>query len=368
MDLTHIPEWLFLGNTLVQWGVALAVAAATYVGTLVVKRVALGQLKSLAGRTDYNFAPVAVSTLKATRQWFLLLVAARAGTLALWLPPRLEALLQAAVVVGVVIQLAIWGNTASRIWLKQYTERTLDHDASAVTTMRAVVFIARVLVWSVVLLVALDNLGVDITALIAGLGVGGIAVALAVQNILGDLFASLSIVIDKPFVVGDFIIVDDYLGTVQHVGLKTTRVMSLSGEQLVFSNADLLNSRIRNYKRMNERRIVFSFGVVYQTRPDTLERITEMIREIIDEIELARFDRAHFKAFGSSALEFEVVYHVLVPDFNRYMDIQQEINLALYRRLEAEGVTFAYPTQTLYLQRQPGERKAAAAGEAPLAP
>jgi small-conductance mechanosensitive channel len=182
--------------------------------------------------------------------------------------------------------------------------------------------------------------------------VGGIAVALAVQNVLGDLFASFSIVLDKPFVIGDFIIVGDHLGTVEHVGLKTTRIRSLSGEQLVFSNTDLLGSRIRNFKRMYERRVVFSLGVVYQTPARLLEKIPPMLRQIVESREQVRFDRAHFRDFGPHSLNFEIVYWVLSPDYALYMDIQQEINLEIYRRFEQEGIDFAYPTQTLYLRQE----------------
>jgi small-conductance mechanosensitive channel len=182
--------------------------------------------------------------------------------------------------------------------------------------------------------------------------VGSIAVALAIQNILADLFASLSIALDQPFVIGDFIIVDDYLGTVENIGLKTTRVRSLSGEQLVFANNDLLNSRIRNYKRMGERRVLFTFGVIYQTPIEQLEQISAWVKEIIQTHEQARFDRAHFKSFGDSALVFEVVYYVQSPDYNLYMDIQQAINLALMKRFEKNGIEFAYPTQTLFIAKQ----------------
>ena len=168
-------------------------------------------------------------------------------------------------------------------------------------------FVGRIVLWSVVLLMILDNLGVNITALVASLGIGGIAVALAVQNILGDIFASLSIALDRPFAIGDFIVVGDVLGTVEYIGLKTTRIRSLSGEQIVFSNADLLKSRIRNYKRMTERRVVFGFGVVYQTPHDKLERIPAMVREVIEAQPKTRFDRAHFKEYGDSALAFEAV-------------------------------------------------------------
>ncbi len=180
----------------------------------------------------------------------------------------------------------------------------------------------------------------------AGLGVTGIAVALALQNILGDLFASLSIVLDKPFVVGDYIVVDTLQGTVERIGLKTTRVRSLSGEQIVFSNADLLKSRLRNFKRMQERRVAFTFGVTYQTPEALLTRIPGIVREVITPLPSTRFDRAHFQSFGEYALLFEVVYFVTTPDYALFMDIQQAINLGLLGRFRQEGIAFAYPTQT----------------------
>jgi small-conductance mechanosensitive channel len=199
---------------------------------------------------------------------------------------------------------------------------------------------------------ALDNLGVNVTALVAGLGVGGVAVALAVQNILGDLFASLSIVLDKPFVLGDFIIVGELLGAVENIGIKTTRVRSLSGEQLIFSNNDLLNSRIRNFGRMAERRVVFQLGVVYGTPKAKLEQIPAIIRSAIEAQQQTRFDRSHFAGYGDFSLDFENVYYVLDRDYNVYMDIQQAINLEIYGRFAEDGIEFAYPTQTLYLQRE----------------
>jgi small-conductance mechanosensitive channel len=235
--------------------------------------------------------------------------------------------------------------------VRRQVRKALADDPADATTLNALGFVGRILLWSVLLLMALANLGIQIGPLLAGLGVGGIAVALALQNILGDLFASLSIVLDKPFVVGDFVVVGDLAGTVEYVGLKTTRVRSLSGEQLVFSNSDLLSSRIRNYKRMQERRIAFTVGVTYQTARERLAEIPLIAREIIEAQENARFDRAHFKAFGAFSLDFEIVYYVLDPDYNAYMNVQQAINLALYERFEAAAIEFAFPTQTLILER-----------------
>jgi len=219
-----------------------------------------------------------------------------------------------------------------------------------VTIFNAIGFVSRIVIWSLVVLLALDNAGIDVTALVAGLGVGGVAVALAVQNILGDLFASLSIVFDKPFAVGDFLIIDSYMGSVEYVGLKTTRLRSLSGEQRVFSNSDLLGSRIRNYGRMYERRVSFDIGVTYQTPRDKLRMIPEILREAIESQKQTRFDRSHFKAYGDSSLLFETVYYVGVPDYNIYMDIQQAVNLRVHERFEEEGVEFAYPTRTLLVR------------------
>ncbi len=228
----------------------------------------------------------------------------------------------------------------------------MDEDTSSATTITFLGFVARIILWVIVLLLILDNLGVNITGLVAGLGIGGIAVALAVQNVLGDLLASLSIVLDKPFVIGDFVVVDSLSGTIEHIGLKTTRIRSLSGEQLIFSNNDLLKSRIRNYKRMSERRVVFGFGVVYQTSLDKLKSIKEIVSDIIRKEENARFDRVHFKEYGDSSLNFEVVYFVTNPEYSTYMDVQEAINQEIFRRFEEEGIEFAYPTQTLLIQRE----------------
>jgi small-conductance mechanosensitive channel len=230
-------------------------------------------------------------------------------------------------------------------------EQQLEEDAGAVAALDIVGFLVRVSVWAIVFLLALDNLGINITALVAGLGVGGIAVALAAQNIISDLFASLSIVLDRPFVLGDFLVIDDYYGNVEKVGLKTTRVRSLSGEQLVFSNNDLLNSRIRNYGQMVERRIVFEIGVVYDTPHEKLEQIPKIIEDIVIKQELARFDRAHFHQYGAYSLNFEIVYYVESSDYKLYMDIQQAVNLQIFRSFADAGIEFAYPTQTLFVNR-----------------
>jgi small-conductance mechanosensitive channel len=343
--------WVYYGNTVQTWIAASAVTAATLVLLVSIKRITVGRLAAKAHQAGAERYELALDLLRGTRWYFLLALAVSAGTFALDLPGRPARLVSLAVLLAALFQIAGWGSRLIAYAISRYVKSKMEEDAAAATTVSAFGFLARLALWTVIVFIALDNLGVNITALVAGLGVGGIAVALATQNILGDLFASFSIVLDKPFVIGDFIIVGEYLGTVERIGLKTTRIRSLSGEQIIFSNSDLLGSRVRNFKRMYERRIVFSVGVVYQTTREQVAAIPAMLRESIEAQELARFDRAHFKAFGDYALQFEAVYFVRVPDFGRYMDTQQAINLEIMRRFEEAGIEFAYPTQVIYVAR-----------------
>lgn len=347
-----VLEQVYFGNPALIWLQALGAGVAAFGLFLLVERQVLRRLARFVARTDNPWDDLIVDVVDATRVLTLLALALRVGAAFLTLTPRVEHHLGTGLFLVFLYQGAAWANAAVGFILKILVQRRIAGDAAGATMLSAAGFMAKLLIWSLAFLVALDNLGVNVTGLAAGLGVGGIAVALAVQNVLGDLFASLSIVLDRPFVIGDFIIVGDLLGTVEHIGLKTTRIRSLSGEQIVFSNADLLSSRIRNYKQLFERRVVFEVGVTYQTPHAQLTSLGAMLREIIESQDEVRFDRAHFKAFGDSALTFEMVYYVLNPDYNRYMDIQQAINLEIHRRFEAEGIAFAYPTQTLFLQRE----------------
>jgi small-conductance mechanosensitive channel len=260
---------------------------------------------------------------------------------------RTGTLLGRAAFLGALLQLGILGNRAIGFWVRVWMEGRHVHADTPSMTAPVLGFTLRLVLWTLLLLMALDNLGVNLTALLASLGLGGVAVALAVQSILGDIFASLSIALDKPFIIGDFIIVGDCIGTVDAIGLKSTQIRSLSGELIILPNSDLLKSRIRNFKQMRERRVVFRFGVSYRTGASALERIPEEVRAIIQDQDLTRFDRAHLFEFGESALVFEVVYYVLDPDYNLYMDRQQAINLGILRALEREGIRFAHPTRIL---------------------
>lgn len=246
----RLLEWTYYGNPASAWLGALAMAVVAVVGLHVLMGLAIRRLARRAEATRTEVDDLAVDLLRRTRFPFLLALAVYAGSFALDLAPGPSRALGVAAVIAILVQIALWGNLLIAFAIARYVKTAKDQDPAAATTVTAFGFIARLMLWTIIVLLALDNLGVNVTALVAGLGVGGIAVALALQNVLGDLFASFSIVLDKPFVVGDFIIVDDYLGTVEHIGLKTTRIRSLSGEQIVFSNADLLGSRVRNYKRM----------------------------------------------------------------------------------------------------------------------
>jgi small-conductance mechanosensitive channel len=215
--------------------------------------------------------------------------------------------------------------------------------------------IINIVVWAVGIIFLFDNMGYDVTTVIAGLGIGGIAVALAAQNILGDLFNYFVIFMDRPFEIGDFIVVEEKSGVVEYIGIKTTRVKSLSGEQIVFANSDLTNSRIHNYKRMQRRRVVFTIGIVYETPYETIVKIPEMLKSIVLEQDTVEFDRAHFAVYGDSSLNFEVVYYVLDSAYNKYMDTQQAINLRIFEEFQKTGVGFAYPTQTLFISNPDAE-------------
>lgn len=337
----------------VRWAVMLGSVTVAMAALIGVKRILHRRLASLAPKTETHLDDLLAQLVAKTSAWFLLALALLATGAVFEVPQPLHRIGRAMAFTVCLVQVGVWISWASKqVVERHFLARSTEADAAARQTGARVVSLGiQVVIWALLLLVALANFGVDITALVAGLGVGGVAVALATQNILGDVFASISILLDKPFVAGDFVVVGDFMGTVEHVGIKTTRVRSLGGEQIVFANNDLLQSRLRNYKRMNERRILFRLGVVYQTPAATLAAIPELLRGIIQSQPLARFDRAHFSSYGDFALTFEVVYYVLSADYNQYMDVQQAINLDIYRRFAAKGIEFAYPTQTLVVQR-----------------
>lgn len=345
---------VFYGNSVKEWMWALIVLLSILTLLRILRTVVANRVAALADRTAMHLDNRIAELLRGTRFFFILIVAVYAGAQLLDLPPRLGSFIRGAMVLAVMLQVGIWLSSLVTGVVAHYVGREIGEGSDAVGASTALTFVGRLLLWIALILWALDNIGFEVTTLITGLGVGGIAVALAAQNILGDLFASFSILFDKPFVIGDFIKIDNLMGNVERIGLKTTRVRSLSGEQLVFSNADLLQSRIQNFKLMQERRILFSLGVVYETPYDQLVAIPGMIRQIVESQPGVRFDRAHFTSYGESALNFEVVYFVTNPDYMAFADTQQKINLAIFKKFEDEGIAFAYPTRTLLIAGGPG--------------
>jgi small-conductance mechanosensitive channel len=343
-----------------EWMLAGSVSAVILALLLVAKAFVSRQLRRLTSAGKLQFLSYPEQIVNATLLPFMAGIALLAGMSQLDFTPRQEKWLHNAWVLILVSQLALWGSRMVTVAVQRAFERQRQSDPAGATHLMLVGLVARIFLWVIATLAALDNLGFNITTLMASLGIGGIAVALAVQNILGDLFSSVSIALDKPFVIGDFIVVDSFMGTVEYVGMKTTRLRSLDGEQIIFSNTELLKTRIRNYKRMQERRVHFELRISYETSLDNIEQIPSIVKEIVSSVQFeTRFDHANFKAFGDSALHFEVVYYVLVPDYNLHMEIQQAVNLALLKKFRERGIMFAYPTRQLHIapaiNRHPAE-------------
>ncbi|HJQ19846.1 MAG TPA: mechanosensitive ion channel family protein [Gemmatimonadaceae bacterium] len=348
-----IDDWLhysWRGATVTQWLAAAAVFGATYVLLAVVRRVLVRRLGALAARTSTQLDDVAVAIVARTRWFFLLLIAAHAAARVVNATGGFAVAFRAVSVVLVLMQAGVWGNGLIAFATEHYVRQRATEDVGMRTTITALGYALRFTLWALLVVTALQNFGINVTALVTGLGIGGIAIALAVQNILGDLFAALAIVLDKPFVVGDAITVDSISGTVEHVGLKTTRIRSVSGEQVIVANSDLLKSKIRNYKRMEHRRVVFTLDVDYATPPDALGGIPAMVRRIIEARPKARFDRCHLLTLAESALRFEVVYFLLDADYTFYADTQHAVNLAVMRAFAAAGIEFAFPSRTVFLR------------------
>lgn len=355
-------DHMLVRNPLSDWLVAVGVAVAILLFAWLLQRLLVRRLSRIAERTATKLDDALVDAARSTKLWLLFFIAVYLGSQYLDLGKKTEGVLDKLATVATLLQVGLWLAALLDYWVANSRRRAAATDLGAATSLSALSFIGKLLLWLVMLLFILDNLGINVTALVASLGIGGIAVALAVQNILGDLFASLSIVIDKPFVIGDAINVDSYTGTVEHVGLKTTRIRADTGEQLVFSNSDLLKARLRNYKRMSERRVVLTLDVEFATAPDTAERIPALLRELIAAQPNVRVDRIHLKAIQDSAWRYEIVWWMLVPDYALYMQTRQNVLLGIVRRFAAEGIVIAFPSQSLRLDTPLIHALAAGAG------
>ena len=345
-------EKVYYENTLQNYLIALGIVVLGFVAVRIFKSVINNRLRKLSERTTTNIDDYVIESINRFGIPILYAMVVYFGLQYLALPDRVDNILRIAITVVVTFFTIRFIANTLLLLLKAYVRRK-EGGEEKVKQLRGIMIIVNVIIWSIGLLFLFDNLGYDVTTVIAGLGVGGIAVALAAQNILGDLFNYLVIFFDRPFEIGDFVIVDDKMGNVEFIGIKTTRLKSLSGEQLVFANSDLTSSRIHNYKRMQRRRIVFKLGVIYQTSLEQVKQIPAVLRAAVEaqneHEETVLFDRAHFASYGESSLNFEVVYNVLTGDYGKYMDVQQAINFRVYEEFERMGVEFAYPTRTLHI-------------------
>ena len=337
------------GATVMQWLTAAATLAIVFGGLAALRHLLVRHLSRLAARSATQVDDLAVEILRRTRMYFLLMLAVYAATRVVPVPADAARVLTAIYVLVVLLQVGRWGNGLIGFFVDGYVRRRASGDVGARATIQAVGYAGRFLLWTVLLITALQNFGIDVTALVTGLGIGGVAIALAIQNILGDLFAALAIVLDKPFVVGDSIQVDNINGTIEHIGLKTTRIRSLSGEQIIIANADLLRSRIRNYKRMEQRRAVFALDLAHDTPPEKISAIPALVRKTIEAQPLTRFERCHWLTTEPTGIRLETVYFVLDPDYGRYADIQHAINLDLLQQLRRDRVELGYLTRTMNL-------------------
>ncbi|MDD4980486.1 MAG: mechanosensitive ion channel family protein [Candidatus Omnitrophica bacterium] len=342
-----VLNYIVFGNTIFRYLVAAFIFAAGMLTIKLIIRKAIQRLKKLAERTTSTFDNFLVNLLETIILPLLHLVAVYLTLKTLVFPELWEKAFNY-IILGVVVFFAVRTAIAFIGYgFKAYLKKQ-GQDAALEKSLSGIMAVVKLVVWAGAAIFFLDNLGFKVSAVITGLGIGGVAVALAAQTVLKDLFSYFCILFDHPFKVGDFVIIGDFMGTIEHIGIKTTRIRSLGGEMLIFSNSDLTDSRLRNYKLMEKRRVVFKIGVVYQTPLRQLKEIPEMIKGIIASIDDTFFDRAHFLSFGDYSLIFEIVYYVIGGDYNKYMDTQQQINFALTEEFEKRGIEFAYPTQTLY--------------------
>jgi small-conductance mechanosensitive channel len=343
-------NWVFYYNTTRDWLIALGIAAAVFVGLFIIRQVAIRKIESAVRRHTPGGAGESslARSVRHTRYFFMVAVALSLGSDYLTFPPRLSRAIVVVTTILIFLQIGIWLSDLVAYALSRYANRRSSVESP--TTFAALGVLARIVVWVIIGLIALDNLGVHIQTLVAGLGITGIAVALAVQNVLGDAFAAISIITDKPFVVGDSISVDTFTGTVDYIGLKTTRLRSTTGEQIIFSNADLLKSRIRNWKRMSERGVYLVTKVGYETPRAVITTIPTLMREIVEATPRVRFARSNIRALADAAIEIETLYFVLSPDYNDFMDAQQAVALATLDRFGQAGVVIATPLHTIVMR------------------
>jgi small-conductance mechanosensitive channel len=348
-----MDNFVLFFNSLDKWMLALIVFFATVLGFYVLRFYVGRRVEQIAKNTKTKVDDAVIYTLQQTKLLFVIVLGLFVSIRVLAVTEQVYLVVRTVTLVMLFIQMGFWATGLLNYVIQMRKRIEMENqDGSSATTLGALSLVGKVIIWTVASLLALDNIpNVEVNSLIASLGITGIAVALAVQNILGDLFASLSIALDKPFVLGDYIAVGDLGGTVEKIGLKSSHLRALSGEQLVFGNSDLLGSRIKNYGRMERRRKVFSLGVTYQTKPEQLATVPTIVKEIVEATDPAEFDRCHMTELGAFSINFEVVYYMPIPDYALFMDTNQKIQMAIFEKFSAAGIEFAYPTQTLFMEK-----------------
>ena len=344
-------QQIYFGNSMKNWAIAISIIVIGFIFLRIIKNGILGKLKKWTSRTEITFDDFLISTVEHSGFPLLYILVVYAAVNWLNMPAGLHQKL--VVAIWIVVMFFVLKIITSGV--KYFIFTALEKNGDSETRKKqaaGLIVILNVTIWIVGFIFLLDNLGYNIGTLIAGLGIGGIAIALAAQTILGDLFSYFVIFFDKPFEIGDFIGVDDKAGSVEYIGIKTTRIRTPAGEQLICSNKDLTDSRVHNYGRMQKRRVVFKIGVTYQTSAEKLKKIDSMVKDVIDMQEEVQFDRSHFVSFGDSSLNFEIVYYILTPDYTVFMNKQQEVLFGIFEAFEKEKIEFAYPTQTLFLQKE----------------
>jgi len=341
-------NFVIYGNTALFWLIALGIAIVSYILLKIFILLLTKRLQKMVTKTNTSIDDVILVFFKNTKTMFLFVLSIYLGSKFLEFPTNVIQTINVSMIIVLWIQVGIWSAGIFKFW---FMERNADQaDGKEKTNLSIINTIANIFIWSIILILVLDSIpSIEITALIASLGIGGIAVGLAVQNILEDLFSSITIALDKPFIIDDFIKVGDFSGSVEHIGLKSTRLRSISGEQLIFSNSDLLNSRIQNYKRMDRRRVIIKIGVTYQTTPNQLKSIPEIIKKIVSSFETITFERANLTNFGDFSIDFDFSYYVESSDLQFHLDKQEQILIQIYERFTQENIDFAYPTQTVFV-------------------
>ncbi|WP_017730772.1 mechanosensitive ion channel family protein [Nafulsella turpanensis] len=354
--MNEILDKAYWGNTVQDYLIALGIIILGILLIKIFKRTIFAGIRRWTQRSSTKIDDFIVTSIDRFGLPVLHVIVVIIGLNYLTFTERGENIIWiAATVVLTFLVIRLISNTILLL-LQGYVKRQ-SHGEEKVRQLGGIMLIINVIIWGTGILFLFNNLGYDVTAVVAGLGIGGIAIALAAQNILSDLFNYLVIFLDRPFEIGDFVVIDDKNGVIEKIGIKTTRIKTLSGEQLVFANSDLTNSRIHNYKKMQQRRVVFKIRVAYETAHEDLKKIPLILKAIVQEQDPVKFDRAHFASYGDFSLDFEVVYHVLDADYSKYMDIQQSINLRIFEEFEKMDIEIAYPTRTLYVIDQQGNRK-----------